>query len=684
MKRQKMKTLVGGLALALAAISCQQNNVLPLAPEKSTKTVTVEIDAPRVEMQQMKNAPTSKNKEHDLRFVLEVWESIPSETKRFISRIEQLANADGKTAAFTFEVEEGDYQLLFWADYIESGTVPTEEKYPELYYSTSLSSGEEYMGLKAITLKEENFNLNNEKRDAFYGSASITKEAQPLQLPKQTLKRALSKLSIFEKNKLAILNTQSVSVEYQVPNMFNVSSKSTGNSKFAVNLSHVQVTSAADAETPQIIFFDYILSSANGETMGEIKLSGKSVSDEEMNTYVIPAHVPLKQNARTNLFGLILEEAAPVEPGKDVQVDLEVEEGWESPDSDIEDWEGKLFDGEGTAENPYQIASKEKLKKLAEVFNEGQVAYRGLHFELTADIELTNGDNNDKISIGNSRENHFEGSFHGNGFAIINQNGCTNSASEASGLFGFVKNSAINQLKVKNLKTISSAHIVGGLVGVVLQGEQPTTISNCQVEVLQITGNAPKDAGEETGASCIGGICALVEGNLTISACKLASISNNGLKSNIALTKHIGGIVGSIAPEATVQIEACYNENKLQAPASVNADEQYHVGGICGYNEGTLTITNSYNIGAVQLANKSTIEEFSNVTLGQLLGELDDAQAAIADCYFSGKVENIIGTNNAAIRFGVDKWPTWESPWGKLGAYNDDSALIIYPKLSWE
>lgn len=148
-----------------------------------------------------------------------------------------------------------------------------------------------------------------------------------------------------------------------------------------------------------MITYNYILSSVNGETMGEIKLTGKSITDVTMAAYTIPANVPLKQNARTNLLGNILEEGAPIEPGKDVNVDIEVEEGWENPDSDIEDWEGKPFEGEGTAVNPYKIGTKDNLKELAKAVNAGQAVYRGAYFELTADIELIDGNNNDKISI---------------------------------------------------------------------------------------------------------------------------------------------------------------------------------------------------------------------------------------------------------------------------------------------
>lgn len=290
------------------------------------------------------------------------------------------------------------------------------------------------------------------------------------------------------------------------------------------------------------------------------------------------------------------------------------------------------------------------------------------------------------LSIGNSRDNYFEGNFDGKGFSIINHNGSTNGVADVSGVFGFVKNSSIANLRVKNAKIISSADIVGGLVGVVLKGDKPSSITNCELEVLQITGNAPKEvAGKSTrGPLYIGGICALAEGDLRISASKLAAASTTGLKSNIALTKHIGAIVGSIASDVNVVIEASYNENKLIAPASVNAADKYNVGGICGFNGGTLSITNSYNIGVIQLPNKAVVEDFSNVVLGQLLGDLDNKGATIADCYFTGKVENLIGTNNSATRFSADKWPTWANPWGNIGAHNTDNALIVYPKLSWE
>lgn len=255
---RKIKLLLGLLVLTLAMISCQQESEDALITKQSTKSVTVEMDAPTIEMQLMKNVRSLRSDAHTLRFVLEVWENTENEADKFVKRVEQLSIADNKATAFTFEVEEGDYKLLFWADYVDKTSTPIDGKYTELYYTTSVGSGDDYKGLKAVTLNESNFGVNNEKRDAFYGSTTLVKEAAPVQLPKQTLKRALAKLTIFEKNKLAITNTKSVSVEYNVPNTFNVATKSTTNTKFKVNLSDIVLSSSTSVETPQVIFYDYI------------------------------------------------------------------------------------------------------------------------------------------------------------------------------------------------------------------------------------------------------------------------------------------------------------------------------------------------------------------------------------------------------------------------------------------
>lgn len=114
----------------------------------------------------------------------------------------------------------------------------------------------------------------------------------------------------------------------------------------------------------------------------------------------------------------------------------------------ITDGSDPHFAGEGTAANPYQIATPAQLKKLADLVNasETNAVYGkpGLHYKLLNNLDLTaygaqyNGGQGWK-AIGNSLFNPFRGVFDGNGKLITGlyiNNPTPSYPEEYAGLFG--------------------------------------------------------------------------------------------------------------------------------------------------------------------------------------------------------------------------------------------------------
>ena len=126
--------------------------------------------------------------------------------------MEQLAH--NNSASFEFDLQtQGKYRLLFWADYVDANAEVVDEKYVDNYYETSSFSNQGvYRGLKAVKVSATNFSLNNEARDAFYGSVDFEKNEYEVYLRKQTLTRAVGKLMLKEKDAEAFIDSESLSV----------------------------------------------------------------------------------------------------------------------------------------------------------------------------------------------------------------------------------------------------------------------------------------------------------------------------------------------------------------------------------------------------------------------------------------------------------------------------------------
>lgn len=98
---------------------------------------------------------------------------------------------------------------------------------------------------------------------------------------------------------------------------------------------------------------------------------------------------------------------------------LTVGQAWAN---DWSDYRAENFvGGDGSAEDPYQIATAEQLALLAYLINNNNTnfSYRDKHFSITADISLDKTDQNGKVDwvpIGNSLT--FYGTVRGNGHTI--------------------------------------------------------------------------------------------------------------------------------------------------------------------------------------------------------------------------------------------------------------------------
>ena len=320
----------------------------------------------------------------------------------------------------------------------------------------------------------------------------------------------------------------------------------------------------------------------------------------------------------TLTFGACGEDSLLAELGLDGQTSTKV-------DGAREVWDGKVAenfaDGNGTAEDPYQIANGAQLAKLAQDVKGGK-NYAGTYFVLTADILLNNTEGwenwnesteglNSWTPIGSNRH-QFTGTLDGDGYSV---SGIYINSGDYQGLVGFLGSGGTLQNVGVKTSYIKGGYSVGGLCG-----RNNGTVTNCyNTGSVAGTGDYAGglcgynnsgtvtncyNTGSVSGNRFVGGLCGDNSGNVT-NCYNTGSVTGN--------YAYVGGLCGTNSSPVT----NCYNTG------SVTGTER--VGGVCGYNYGD-TVTNCYNTGSVTGSND----------VGGVCG--NNYFGTVTNCYNTGKV----------------------------------------------
>lgn len=264
-----------------------------------------------------------------------------------------------------------------------------------------------------------------------------------------------------------------------------------------------------------------------------------------------------------------------------------------------------FLDGDGTAENPYQISTTTHLNNVRK--------YPDAHFQLVKDLEFIEADFSEGGEFYNNgqgwepigtKETPFTGVFNGCGYTI--QGLFIHRAlgeTTYTGLFGYTTGTIRDvALLDSNLTGGSSWCYIGGIAGY-----NTGCILRCSFEGI-LSGDG--------GNAYAGGIAGCNEG--VIRAChsggKIFVDSSSGTSDAYG-----GGIVG--INERTVS--ACYNTASLKTILNT-------VGGIAGWNRHDATVNNCYNTGSVYAQTSSV-----GANAGGIVGK---SQSIISRCYNVGDV----------------------------------------------
>ena len=283
-----------------------------------------------------------------------------------------------------------------------------------------------------------------------------------------------------------------------------------------------------------------------------------------------------------------------------------------------------LFEaGQGTEEDPYQIANFNQLNEVRNHLND--------HFILIADIDASATEFSNLgmgfLPIGDEN-NPFEGTFKGDGFAITDLK-ISRQTAQNIGLFGYILNGLVQNLNLENV-TISGGEKVGALAGINSGEVTNVTVTGSVVGGNQVGGVAGRNidrisnsqsAATITGNDNTGGLVGLNEGQIS------ASSSSGKVQGNVFRT---GGLAGNNSGLV------------VRSFSTSNVDGESMTGGLIGHNRGNGKVSESYATGDV-----SGIDR-----VGGLVGRNDDGTPLVEMSYARGDVSGtttvggIVGSNS--------------------------------------
>ncbi len=280
-----------------------------------------------------------------------------------------------------------------------------------------------------------------------------------------------------------------------------------------------------------------------------------------------------------------------------------------------------LFEGSGTAADPYQIDTAARLKSLADAVNNVNAngCYGLAYYLQTEDIDLSSYSNwmpigcfyPDSTSTTVTGWAAFKGNYNGGYCEITGLN--VSNTRYYSGLFGRLTQATVRNLSVNG--TVSGVNCVGGIVGEMGYGGK--------VECCDFTGTV-------SGTDAVGAIVGKIHAGGEISSCYANAevAASNG---------RAGGLVGYIlVGNHANAVDAAVDHSYF-----VGAVSGTKVGGIAGFTsigtvkENTITFTTNYYLQTV--ANGGVDSTLTDGCTGLHYLTLKDRAEALGDVYVTAE-----------------------------------------------
>lgn len=318
-------------------------------------------------------------------------------------------------------------------------------------------------------------------------------------------------------------------------------------------------------------------------------------------------------------------------------------------------WDGSIATafagGNGSAENPYEIASAEQLAFLAQEINSGK-DYKGKSFSLVCDIDLNNVE---WTPIG-TYKNKFNGCFNGGGHTIINLKipelvcftrtvADTTSESGVAGLFGVCENVYICDIRLENISiTIPDKKLkniyLGGLIGYIYTESECKVILN-NIDILSSNIISVKSL-EKGTVSSIGGLIGLANLSYT-SECEIKNIFSNvncDISNKYSSKNYIGALIGYISG-TSIKCSDLSNMISYTLPDSMVHSYVGAFGCINHLGEGSINISNSFS--KVSITKTTNNIPFYENDINAIIGKTNQSKNSDGTAFGKYNFENLYG-----------------------------------------
>ncbi|MGB2809400.1 MAG: hypothetical protein WBC22_16785, partial [Sedimentisphaerales bacterium] len=316
--------------------------------------------------------------------------------------------------------------------------------------------------------------------------------------------------------------------------------------------------------------------------------------------------------------------------------------------------QAKYGGGDGTADNPYQIASVEHLVEMGRT----QSDYES-HFILMADLDMAGtvykraiiGPDLDDKEWGPQGGKAFDGVFDGGGHTISNFT-AENRSVHYLALFGHLEENAV----IKNLNLVD-ANVKGSKIVSCFAASLEGTIENCSV------------TGQLSGIYVVGGLVGFLDN---------ASIKNSMCDVTITAyedSSRFDRVGGLVAHSQFGSIDSSFSKCNIVAKNRFD-----YGGGVVGINSGT--ITNSYCEGV------SLLSETRGQSVGAFCGHNN---GSIRNCLAfdfkvmckGSEIGGFVGSNNSLIAMSVAEGQVvGKSGIGGIAGKNDGYIIDCYSNVT--
>ena len=390
MNRITLTTIAAGMAAVMLLASCQRDELRGGALEGEERAVTVTALMPSDPVA-VRSAETPGDGTLANRCLMQVYVVDDPQTPIAYGG-PQTAAVSNLSATFETRLMSGhDYRLVFWADCAEKGQ---DGGYSDIYYNTEAFP-------EKVSIIQETFAGNDDARDAFFGSASVTAEALAAGTAgvSAELRRPFGQLNIYSTDyaDIPVETMKPAAVKIAFTNVYTSIDLTTGKLSDRKALTYSAAVAPHDAATGHLTF-DYLLATDVEDAIADFTMNFYTTADGNTpaaDPYTFSS-IPVRRNYITNVRGNLLTDRTAVtvdvvpafSNAADNPIEINLVEAGSTVNMPNEDIVVNIPEGTLTSAEEYSISAK-SVVLVGEGADAGDNIIESVMMNITAEEGVT-------------------------------------------------------------------------------------------------------------------------------------------------------------------------------------------------------------------------------------------------------------------------------------------------------